>query len=272
MVSRHTVRRVIAAALAAITGLTVAQAPAAAVSLTENIGTQAIIGTDGRYPVDPATYPATATVLLTFTYYDRDGQGKPARCTGWVSGHHDHSTTIITAGHCVYGAETGIWHRNYHVHVGHPNAISCPARVLYKSAGWGPPVPEYDYGAVKVDCRPSGQPLGQLTGAYGYSTSYIFPGTAVRTQGFPNDKQSTPRSQWAADGVVGPSTAQRLFYDNDTFGGQNGSPVYVPAVPGCGPCVTAIHGHHPDPNQENLNNGVRITAEVHRDIRHWTSL
>ncbi|TDC43468.1 hypothetical protein [Micromonospora sp. KC213] len=272
MVSRFTVRRVLAAVLAAITGLTVAQAPAAAVSLTENIGTQAIIGTDGRYPVDPAAYPATATVLLTFSYYDHDGQWKAGRCTGWVSGHHDRSTTIITAGHCVYGAETGIWHSNYHVHVGGPNAIICPARVLYKAARWGvPPVPEYDYGAVKVDCRPSGQPLGQLTGAYGYSTNYIFAGTAVRTQGFPNDKQSTPWLQWAADGVVGPSTAQRLSYDNDTFFGQNGSPVYVPAVPGCGPCVTAIHGYHPGPNL-NFNYGVRITTEVHRDIRNWTSL
>jgi V8-like Glu-specific endopeptidase len=267
-----TLRQTITAATALALVL-VLSPPAVAASLTEPIAPQFIIGPDGRYPVDPSAYPATATVLLTFVYYDRDGQWKPNRCTGWVAGHHDRSTTIITAGHCVFFPDTGVWHRNYYVQALYPNAITCPAVALYVPAGWSPGsfAPEYDYGAVKVNCRPSGQPLGQLTSAYGYAVYPVPTGTAVRTQGYPNDRQSGPALQWASDGVVGPSTAQRLFYDNDASAGQNGSPVYVPNMPGCGHCVAAIHGNYPDPSR-NLNNGVRITSNVYNDIRYWTNL
>ncbi len=268
-----------AAALAAVIVLAMAQAPAAAGSAAdsfEGVGAQFIIGPDGRYPIyDATTHPARATVLLMFSYYD-GAQWKPARCTGWMAGFHEQTSTIITAGHCVYSPATGggYWHRDYHVYTGYPNWISCPAVRLYKAYGWDGPqgaTPESDYGAVKVSCRPSGQPLGQLTGVYGYSTEFVYAGTAVRTQGYPTDKWTSPWPQWGANGVVGPSSAQRLYYDNDTNTGQTGSPIYIPDRPGCGHCVVAIHGGYTDPIN-NLNNGVRITYPVWGDIRWWIGL
>src|SRR5688500_7236023 len=102
MHTRSLLRRALAATLTAVTVLALAQEPAAA----EPIGPQFVIGPDTRYPVDPAANPAAATVLLTFVYYD-GGEWKPARCTGWVSGYHAGSTTIITAGHCVFWQLTG---------------------------------------------------------------------------------------------------------------------------------------------------------------------
>uniref|UniRef100_UPI003CCC876C trypsin-like serine peptidase n=1 Tax=Allorhizocola rhizosphaerae TaxID=1872709 RepID=UPI003CCC876C len=97
-------------------------------------------------------------------------------------------------------------------------------------------------------------------------TSASLIGTFVRTQGYPGDKPIN--QQWASDGTI-QSESLRLFYNNDTVGGQSGSPLYPnpeDPTPGlCPACVIAIHAY----GGGSLNSGVRITQPVFNNLIAW---
>ena len=95
-------------------------------------------------------------------------------------------------------------------------------------------------------------------------------GTVSQTRGYPNDK---PRgTQWLSKNCAGASgftpchimiTQSRvLSYDNDTMGGQSGSPVYEKGSGACVPCVMAIHGYATS-SEDPYNSGARITQAVY---------
>jgi glutamyl endopeptidase len=175
------------------------------------------------------------------------------------------TSTIITAGHCVHtGGSGGAWRSGVAVYPGYPNTgYGCSAITLYSVVGWTVNgSADYDYGAIKVSCTFSGQPLAYWTGWYGFFwTSASLIGTFVRTQGYPGDKPIN--QQWGSDGTV-QSESLRLFYNNDTVGGQSGSTVYVPNLSGCGHCSAAIHAYG-----GSLNSGVRITQAVYNNLIAW---
>ena len=76
----------------------------------------------------------------------------------------------------------------------------------------------YDYGAIKLNCS-----IGNTTGWYGYFwTSASLNGLPTIINGYPGDK---PLTQWRSSGLVRVTQAQRVFYQNDTLGGQSGAPV-----------------------------------------------
>ncbi|WP_425455347.1 trypsin-like serine peptidase, partial [Allorhizocola rhizosphaerae] len=120
----------------------------------KGVGIDSIIGTDDRYQVNPGVYPGTSTVLVTFS-----GGG---RCTGWMAGYNpaNLASTIVTAGHCVHtGGSGGAWRSGVTVYPGYPNTgFGCSAITLYSVVGWTTNgSPDYDYGAIKVNCTFSGQ-------------------------------------------------------------------------------------------------------------------
>lgn len=227
------------------------------------VGPNSIIGPDNRYQVSPGAFPGTATVLITWG---------SSRCSGWVAGHNGHSTTIVTAGHCVYTPGSG-WHSGIYVYPGYnATGLGCAASTLYTVNGWVLGNEEYDYGAIKVYCTYSGQPLAYWTGWYGYLwTAGSLVGNFVRTQGYPGDKPVN--TQWASDGYLYAETVRQLFYDNDTVGGQSGSPVYFPNYSTCGHCAVAIHayGLHGSWPHSSYNHGTRITQEVFNNIQSWVA-
>ncbi|WP_425455307.1 trypsin-like serine peptidase, partial [Allorhizocola rhizosphaerae] len=119
----------------------------------KGVGIDSIIGTDDRYQVNPGVYPGTSTVLVTFS---------GGRCSGWMAGYNpaNLTSTIVTAGHCVHtGGSGGAWRSGVTVYPGYPNTgFGCSAITLYSVVGWTTNgSPDYDYGAIKVNCTFSGQ-------------------------------------------------------------------------------------------------------------------
>ena len=241
--------------------------PGDLVPKTGDVGIESIIGTDRRVQVTPTTtYPARATTFITFN----QGTGSFS-CSGWLVS----KDTVATAGHCVNTGPGGgsIWSTNVKVYPGRNGPSSpygsCTAKSLWSVTGWvSSGLETYDYGAIKLNCT-----IGTTTGWYGFFwQSASLTGLPDDTRGYPGDKPSG--TQWLANNCAGTrgftqctiavTQTRQLFYKNDTFGGQSGSPVYYNRSTTCNPCGMAIHayGLHGSPPHSTNNHGTRITQSV----------
>jgi glutamyl endopeptidase len=127
-------------------------------AVTAPLGQESILGQDTRTLVSPTTtYPASATVLITFS---------AGRCTGWLI----NANTVVTAGHCVHPGGGGSFYptSSYLVYPGRNGTSSpygsCTARWLASVNGWTlNRNDQYDYGVIKLNCS-----VGNITGWYGY--------------------------------------------------------------------------------------------------------
>jgi glutamyl endopeptidase len=63
---------------------------------------------------------------------------------------------------------------------------------------------------------------------------------------------------------------RRVFYQNDTFRGDSGAPVYYNRS-GCGFCSMAVHayGTYNGPPFSTNNHGTRITQPVFNNLIAW---
>jgi glutamyl endopeptidase len=231
---------------------------------TAPVGVESIIGADQRKRVNPTTtYPARATVLITF-----DTPSGSAICTGWLIG----KDTVATAGHCVApGTGSGVFYKrsSYRIYPGRNGTTSpygsCTATKLFSVTGWTASQDERsDYGAIKLNCN-----IGTTVGTYGFfwqSASLV--DLPVITQGYPGDK---PLTQWKSNDVVRANTADQVFYQADTVGGQSGSPVWYKRSDSCNPCSMAIHayGLHGSNPHSNNNHGTRITKARFENLLKW---
>lgn len=227
-------------------------------AVTAPKGQESIIGADTRVLVNPTTtYPARATVLITFS---------AGRCTGWLINRN----TVVTAGHCVHQGQGGSFYptASFRVYPGRNGGASpygsCSARWLATVNGWTQSSDDrYDYGAIKLNCS-----IGNTTGWYGYfTTGSSLTGLPTIINGYPGDK---PLTQWRANDLVRVTQARRVFYQNDTIGGMSGSPVYYNRG-GCGICSMAIHayGTYNGPPFSTNNHGTRITQDVFNNLTSW---
>jgi glutamyl endopeptidase len=236
---------------------------------------QTVIGTDNRTRVNPTTtYPTSAIVQII-----RTAGSSTFGCTGWLYG----ASIIATAGHCVHpgggqngGGGNGFYPRaNYTIipaRNGGTNPFgTCTATQLLSVNGWTQSGNEgNDYGAIRLSCS-----AGTSTGTFGlWWQSASLTGTATTVSGYPCDK--TFGEQWRHAGMTVTSTqTQQVFYQNDTFGCQSGSPVYQNRAAGSsfctGQCVMAIHAyglHGSSPHSAN-NHGTRITEAVFNNLITW---
>ncbi|HEX5597211.1 MAG TPA: trypsin-like serine protease [Micromonosporaceae bacterium] len=241
----------------------------------DGIGIQSIIGTDNRVRVNPTTvFPARAIVQIV-----RTTNGTTWGCTGWLYG----PSIIATAGHCVHpgagkngGGGNGFYPRGDFQIIPGRNGTSmpygtCTASQLLSVNGWTQSGDEtYDYGAIRLNCS-----VGNTTGWFGlWWQSATLTGTATTVSGYPCDK--TFGEQWRHAGQTVQVTHDRqVFYQNDTFGCQSGSPVYQTRASGSayctGECVMAIHAyglHGSSPHSTN-NHGTRITESVYNNLITW---
>jgi glutamyl endopeptidase len=236
--------------------------------------------------------PAATDSLIGFDTRSQsfDNTGAPGRmvalitnngnqfCTGFLIGRD----TLATAGHCVHtGGSTGAWYpvAALRVYPGYSSAASnrapfgsCGVRSLHAPAGWivnG--TDEHDYGAMKLDCT-----VGNRTGWFGWWWQpKSLEGQITKVVGYPGDK---PQELWKTKDYVRVSEARRLFYANDTTGGNSGSPVFRirgASEVGCqGPCVMAIHayGVYGEWPFAAYNHGPRITQEVSDNFFLWQRL
>ncbi|MFI9811436.1 trypsin-like serine protease [Saccharothrix variisporea] len=228
----------------------------------DDFGTQSIIGADNRVRVDPTTsFPARATVLITRTVNGVERQ----HCTGWMFG----ASLVLTAGHCVYNQTTGWYTGQLRFYPGANGTSfpygSCTAATLRSNTGWTTDgSADADYGGATLNCS-----IGNTTGWYGaYWTTASLNGTSTTVQGYPGDKA---QQQWTHSDQVRESSSLRLYYDNDTVGGNSGSSVHTVRASGSsgcsGRCSLAFHAYGVGSNGHN--SGPRITESRFNLVIGW---
>lgn len=208
-----------------------------------------VIGSDGRTQVtSTTTWPYRAIVHVTSSI---------GGCTGWMIS----SRTVATAGHCIHN---GSWATNVKVYPGRNGSSlpygSCNGVSLKSVTGWTVNRnTNYDYGAIQLDCS-----VGNTTGYFGFRyTSSSLNGTAETISGYPGDK--TYGTQWKHSDQIRNTYTYKLEYQNDTYGGQSGSPVYH-SYSGCSSaCSIAIHTN----GGSTYNRGTRITSAVYNNLNSW---
>lgn len=220
-----------------------------------DFGIESVIGTDQRTQVtNTTTYPYSAIVHITSSI---------GGCTGWMISER----TVATAGHCVHsGGSGGSWASNVTVYPGRDGSStpygSCSATNLYSVTGWTQDRDwNYDYGAIRLDCT-----VGNQTGWIGFHTAGSFVGTAENISGYAGDKPYG--TQWEHADQVRSESSQKIWYQNDTYGGQSGSPVYETYDSDCGgPCAIGIHAY--GSGGGSYNSGTRINSSVYNNLNSW---
>jgi glutamyl endopeptidase len=221
---------------------------------------ESVIGADNRVPINNTTRsPYRKIALITF-----NTPSGGSRCTGWFI----NATTIVTSGHCVHrgiGGASGFYSKtSYTIYPAYTGSSApygtCTAKRLHTVEGWSVSgLDDYDYGAIKLNCS-----VGNTTGWFGYfATTAPLLNFTTRTSGYPGDK---PYTQWYSKDFVRATDARRVFYKNDTYGGQSGSPVWA-SWQLCNECALAVHGY--GANTANNNHGTRITQAVVNNFNTW---
>ncbi|TCS93063.1 trypsin-like serine peptidase [Hazenella coriacea] len=223
-------------------------------SITSNaIGITSIIGNDDRTKVTNTTsFPYSAVVHI---------QSDIGQCTGWMIGPH----TVATAGHCIYNTSTdrwASWARVYPGKNGSSNPYGYANATGFRSViGWTQNHNhEYDYGAIQLD-----QNIGNSTGWFGYRwQSWSYVGESETVVGYPGDKDSGT-TMWKHKDKIGKETSEKLYYQNDTIGGQSGSPIWQTRSE-CGECSIGVHAYGAS---GGYNSGTRITEAKFNNFTNW---
>lgn len=226
---------------------------------------ESVIGPDSRYRVTATTtYPYRANALITWSV-----SGGTASCTGWFIGRN----TVVTAGHCVNRGKGGGWYYrpSYKIYAGRNGTSApygyCTAKTLYSVVGWtNSGYDDYDYGVIKLNCY-----VGNTTGWYGFywTSATSMNGLPAYVVGYPGDK--TFGTMWRSNDSIRVTQPRRLFYANDTFGGQSGSAVYRNTS--TGPYGMAIHAYGTGSTYPyTYNHGTRITQSVFNNLVYWKNL
>lgn len=229
----------------------------AAAGKSTGIRPDSVIGGDERIKEGaPLAYPWRSIVYLS------TNQGQ---CTGFMLSRD----VVVTAGHCVY---EGGWVTSYRAVPGKNGTSepygSCSGGIadVWTTANWiSTGSPDHDYGLIKLTCD-----IGNSVGWFGwwYNTAENLTNQHLYVEGYPGDKPYA--TMWWDGDPISSQTANRLFYQIDTFNGQSGSPIYhynSTTAGLCGGwCVTGIHTNGAVNNQ---NSGTRFNPNVMSFINYW---
>ena len=184
-----------------------------------------VVGDDTRVAViDTTGFPARAIVQIIFDTSD----GSRGFCTGAMIS----KDTVLTAGHCVHsGTVSGMPYKNFQVtpgrNLGAAPFGSCLGKEAFVLSGWTTaPTPkessDYDLGAIKLNCS-----LGDVTGWVGVRVLADGEvGLKTTVEGYAADRPP-PGRQWVSEDQLRFLWAYKGFYQNDTFGGTSGAPVFA---------------------------------------------
>jgi V8-like Glu-specific endopeptidase len=222
---------------------------------------EAVIGPDDRVQItDTTSYPWRAIASLLITARDSSTWVG----TGWLVSPR----TLITAGHCVYIKHSPApgrdgWVKRIDVMFGR-NGSTLPygsvTSTIFKSVtGWTENGDEnFDFAAIILPI-----PLADTVGVFGIG---VYPDAELQSlpvniSGYPADKASG--TQWYDANSISSMNARKLYYFNDTAGGQSGAAVF--RIEGDSRIGAAVHAY----GGTTANSGTRINDEVYNRMTSW---
>jgi glutamyl endopeptidase len=218
---------------------------------------ESVIGPDGRILITSTTvYPWRAQAKLFVTFPDGGTRG----CSGTLI----QAKYLLTAGHCVHNKDYGGWYTKIEVVPGLNNTYkpygSAFATYARTYQSWiNNRSPNYDMALVTLD-----KSIGSTTGWFGYNYYSTINGVTGNIAGYPGDKGGL--KLYYHSGPIASSTAQRVSYSIDTFGGQSGSGVY--RITDGKRYVFAVHTNGTTPTV-TTNSGTRLDSAKVSNITSW---
>ncbi len=221
---------------------------------------ETVIGTDERVTVDPLgpTFETICYLGLTAS------NGKRFRGTGFYI-NFGGQAALLTAAHCLYSRRHGGYMRTVKVIRGRsgrtmPFGIqTVDSSKLRVPDIWKTSSPhEHDWGVIIMGGTPWGLGCSALADSDLYQKT-------IRTAGYPGDKRGY--KMWYDDGPVTKATQRKIYYMEDTAGGQSGSPVWA-KVPGT--TYWDAVGIHAYGRSFSGNSATRITQDILNQINEWT--
>lgn len=210
-----------------------------------------VLENDDRFPVYAQAYPYRATARITY-----NGN---SYCTGWLVS----KDTLVTAGHCIHGGgpnNSWLTQGKLRVYPGFADGYapfgSCGVRETYASYAWVTQASsDADVGIIKLNCS-----IGNSTGYFSYAVTTPNSTDLLTISGYPADKAGG-NEQWASHGNLLFATPGKLYYDNDTYSGMSGSPVWLENGAAIAEAV-ALHTNTASTNTGDANAGTRISQAV----------
>lgn len=224
----------------------------------EEISPNSVIGDDGRTEVTNTNKIPFRWIGYLKSYWP---DGTVTRGTAWMYGE----SVAMTAGHCIYG------YQNF----GYPNKITFSPGYNNGNAPYG----TYEVARARVTSQyrenkdpgadaailkfnsPFGREIGYFSFEYNNNVNG-YANTTIGVVGYPSDKGG---KLYTMAGKVKRATADILYYDIDTYGGQSGSPIFRkdPNNPNRRICI-GIHAYGVREGfiDEPLNSGARISQSM----------
>jgi V8-like Glu-specific endopeptidase len=234
------------------------------------VGNETVLGTDERVRIsDTEKLPWRMVAGLrlvpkppfTSTYIG----------TGWFIG----PKTLLTAGHCVFSeSDFGGWIGSIDVSPGRngtklPYGTVTATRFSALNVWQASANADFDMGCIHLD-----EALGAKVGYFKVASmsDSDLEGALLNISGYPADRGNGEQQYFHANRVLRTS-ARRIYYDIDTYGGQSGSPVWHQSDPQSEPIAVAVHAYGVGGTASNLgivaNSGPRLTPEVVETIKQW---
>jgi glutamyl endopeptidase len=218
---------------------------------------ESVCGEDERIKVNPLDPYFEAICFLGITFSD----GTQMRGTGAYI-NVGRVAAILTAGHCVCDKARGGFAQSVSIIRGMDGsnqpfgAQTVDGSALRATQEW-------------IDSKNEEQDLGLivLTGdPWGFSCLTLeddaLRGKEVRTAGYPADKKSSPEGDyrmWYDHGPIKDVSSNRLYYMEDTYGGQSGSPVWTKAPNSTFWAIVGVHTYGGCPNKATRLNEEKLS-------------
>jgi len=191
--------------------------------------------------------------------------------TGWFIGPR----TLLTAGHCVYSmSDFGGWIRAIEVTPGRngarmPYGTHRATRFSSLDVWRESSDADFDIGCIHLD-----EPVGEQVGYFKIASlsDAKLKDALLNISGYPADRGDGEQQYFHANRVLRTS-ARRIYYDIDTYGGQSGSPVWHQSAPDAEPVAVGVHAYGVGGTASHLgitaNSGPRLIPEVVATIKQW---
>jgi glutamyl endopeptidase len=221
----------------------------------ELLGQEAVCGTDERIIINPLNTYYEAICFLGIDAID----GTTWRGTGFYI-NYGGQASILTAGHCIYISQHGGFAEKIHVIRGR-EGNQMPLGITTVNAS-NLRVPdewkrdnnhEHDWGLILMGGNPWGFNCSALS-----DNDLI--NKEIRTAGYPADKPEF--KMWSDHGPIKRTTTQKIYYMQDTYGGDSGGPIITTSSWN----AIGIHTYGRCPNS-----ATRLTQNHLNQIKTWTN-